>query len=475
MENTNPVSQILAPIGNLACLASGARPDTLAIGQVGFFNVHTGLSVDGSVPVDAKDIFIAVGSDPLGTGSLSDIIVSTGQMIQAERAKYLTFKGYLAALPKIIDVAAFIARCETDYQLKIELRNGLGYELNGYNQIAKTFNFKTGCCADQCAPCALGDTNELALGMIKAINNDPEAFLTATGVNHKVLATVNTEPTADGNVVVTIGGKYIYTVAVLNADTFTTSADKIVAAINASADPIFASNVAGAITVNGSTAGNTFTVLGAGMTVNAVSTTDTVVTVANIPAFVAANPGATLGIRITANPLTTNLYGTINLNYTKGRSTDMSVALLEGFTCNGVVNTIQELQRVEGAGYDLRQLEFVDGGWNGKSGPYRQSTILGQERAGIVYNISLTGTYNVFSLGYDIKSASGFRDYYNACEVLIAVPCADNTTMASLATFMDAIFPQFGAMANDVAANGDCTNTRTGLLTAATDGLESLA
>jgi uncharacterized membrane protein YuzA (DUF378 family) len=61
MATTNPVFQVLTSAGNQALLAAGSRPDALNNGQIGIFNFHTGLSIDGSVPADAKDIFIAIG------------------------------------------------------------------------------------------------------------------------------------------------------------------------------------------------------------------------------------------------------------------------------------------------------------------------------------------------------------------------------------------------------------------------------
>jgi uncharacterized protein (DUF2345 family) len=57
MATTNPVFQVLTTSGNQAPLAAGNRVDSLANGQLGIFNYHTGLSVDGTVPGDCKLIF----------------------------------------------------------------------------------------------------------------------------------------------------------------------------------------------------------------------------------------------------------------------------------------------------------------------------------------------------------------------------------------------------------------------------------
>lgn len=485
MATTNPVNQVLVTSGNQALLAAGSRPEALAIGQLGIFNYHTGLSIDGSVPADAKDIFLAVGIDPLGVGSIQDINKSAGQMIQVKHGKTYTFKGYVPAISKVIDVMGFTARCEEDYALKIEFRNGQIYQETGYNQFAETFAYRTACCSDPCADCASGNCAELALGIGTNINSHPDHLATATYIVNAITATVAAEPTAAGNIVVRIGTATVYTdytVAIVDADTVTTAAAKIVAVINAQANsPYFASNLLGVMTIypKVSTQGSTETLVYqtpvAGMTITPiVAATKTVV--ADTAAFTLANPGVCLGIRITSNSMAVNAKsGGINLKYVKNRQTDMIISSPIGFTCNGTITTLTELQMNEGSGYDIQQLEYEAGGFNGKPGPYRQSTITGMERQGITYFASATANYNVFVLSYDQQSVGGWLEYLNNLETIIAVPCADNTTLAGIPAVLDLIFTQFGAMAGDVAANGDCTNTRTGLLTPATDGIESLA
>lgn len=481
MATTNPVNQVLVTSGDQGLLAAGSRPDALAIGQLGVFNYHTGLSVDGTVPADARDIFLAVGVDPNGVGSIQDIVTSAGQVIQVRNAKSLTYNAYKTALPKIVDVAGFVAKCETSYALKIEFRNGQIYAENGYNGFFKTFSVYTGCCADQCVDCGDGDCNEISQGMVNQINADPDKLVTASYVVNAITATVAAEPTAAGTIVVTIGTT-AYNVAIVDADTVTTAAAKIVAVINTQAgSPYYASNVAGVMTIypkksiNDSTETLVYTTPVAGMTITPIVAA-TKTAVANPTTFIAANPGVCLSIRLTSNPVPKNAArGSINLKYVANRETDMLVSLIDGFTCNGTVDVIQNLRKVEGDGYDLRYSEYIAGGWNGKPGPYRTSDLTGTERAGFVYYTSLTGTYNVFGLTYDQFSVGGWLEYLNNLETIIAVPCADTTTQAAIATVFDLIFTQFGGMAGDVAANDGCTNVATSALTPATDGIESLS
>lgn len=396
MATTNPVFQVLVTTGDQAPLAAGNKVDNLAVGQIGVFNYHTGLSLGAaSIVGDTREIFLAVGIDPDGVGSLQDINRSAGQVIQVRNAKSFTAKAYVAALPKIIDITDFKAKCETDYALKIEFRNQQIYRMHGYNQFAKTFNYFTGCCADNCDTCVDGDCNDLALGLVKAINADADKLVVASLIDYTT--------TPGTPVAVAEGAAY---------DTW----------------------------------------------------------VADV-----ANAGLCLGVRLTSQPEAVNTYsGGINLSYFSPRGTDMIVSLVEGFTCNGTVATKQELQYAEGSGYDIVQKEYVAGGWNGKPGPYRQSSVTGLEKGGFVAFATKASNYTQLSLTYDQQSVGGWLEYLNNLETIIAIPCASTTTLTGLVAILDVIFTQFAPMAGDVAGI-DCTNLGTSTLTPATDGIESLS
>ena len=484
MATTNPVFQVLLPTGDQSPLAAGNRVDDLAVGQIGVFNYHTGLSVNGSVPGDCRDIFLAVGIDPLSTGSLADINKSAGQVIQVRNAKSFTLKGYVDALPKIIELTGFKAKCETDYILNLEFRNQKSYGLNGYNQFKKSYSFTTGCCTDDCATCPEGDCNELAIGMAAAINADADALATASLIANAAGATVNTAPTADGTATILVGATS-YDVALLDADTAAVAAGKIADAINAATDtPYFAWNV-GAIVytyqkaTGPSNATYTITVSaagGTGITVNTPLFSADVIT--DTDAFIAANPGVCLGIRITGATEAINSYCSVNLEYYNPRGINIIASLVEGFLCNGTLTTIQELQYSEGKGYDIKHLEYIAGGWNGKPGPYRLSELTGTARGGFESLASVATNYNTISLTYDQMSVGGWLEYLNNLETIIAIPCADTTTLTDLVDILDAIFAtsgQFGVMAND-AALMDCTNVATHTINnPTTDGIESLS
>lgn len=480
MATTNPVFQVLATSGDQAILAAGSRPDALAVGQLGIFNYHTGLSIDGTVPANAKDIVIMVGIDPDGVGSLQDIRKSAGQMIQVRNAKSLTVKGYLAEIQKVVEVTGFKAKCDTDYALKLEFRNHQIYGLQGTNQFAKTFAYRTSCCTDTCDTCPTGDTVELAKGLADNINADADGLVVAALFGNKRLATVNTAPTADGTILVAIGTE-TFEVAILDADTATQVAAKIAAAINATTGSAYvAGSAAAVLTVYTKVASSNPAGLisisdagGTGMTIDTTSVANETIT--DTEAFSAAYPGAGLGIRITgvaqARP---NFNGSIPVKYFKqGTDFTVSTVLDAGFNCNSTITTITEAQFPEGKGLDLAQLEYVAAGHNGSI--YRQSALLGLEKGDMESIVVKATNYNVVSLTYDQLSVAGWDEHLNNLETIIAIPCADTTTLTGLATVLDLIFTQFGAMANDVAAM-DCTNTQVHTIdNPATDGIESLA
>lgn len=484
MSTENPVFQLLKTSGNQALLAAGSRPDALAVGQLGVFNYHTGLSVDGTSAADTKEVFIAVGKG--SGGVLADIGKSAGQVVQVRNAKALTVKGYVAGAPKIVEITGFKAKCETDYSLKIEFRSQQAYGVYGTNGFIKTFNYRTGCCVttDDCDTCPTGDPVELAVGLVNNINADKDALVTATLFANKLNFTVTAAAAADGTIVLTIGGQQ-FNIPVLSTDnTVTLVANKIVAFINTmSGSSYTATNAAGVVTVypKASKSNNTGTTVltsagGTGVTVGAITSANADVNVADADAFKAAYPGTGLSIRLTGAAGTdTPFNGNIPIKYYNAKETDMLVSLTDSFRCNGTVTTIQDVQFEDGNGRNLAYDEYIAGGWNGKPGPYRTSSITGLERGDYNNDIDPAAKYNVVVLEYDQMSVGGWLEYLNNLRTIIAVPCADTTTLISIFTVFDLIFTQFQAKTNDVAAM-DCTNVSVNLINDVTkDGITSFA
>lgn len=481
MATTNPVSQVLVTSGNSAPLTKDQAISALAVGQIGVFNYHTGLSVDATSPAgNLKEVFIAVGIDPDGVGSLQDINKSAGQVIQVRNAKSYTLKGYVDDLPKIVDLYGFKAKCEAEYGIKLELKNSEVYSLYGYNQFAKTFLVKGGCCKDDCIECGEGDCLELVEALGDAVNADPDALVAATYFSNKITATITAGAGADGTLTILIGST-TYSVPVLNADTAAVVAGKIVAIVNSQDGSPYVGVAVGAamhffLKADGLST-DTFAVSAAGGTgVTAGSiVAQTKAAVTDIATFKATYPGACLGLRLTTSPSKVRTYCSINLKYHKIRSTNVTVSLIEGFTCNGALTTVQELQYSEGKGYDVKELEYMAGGWNGKPGPYRVSSLTNMPREGFVYFAVQGSNYNLINLTYDQMSVGGWLEYMNNLQTTIAIPCGSSTTLTGLITILDAIFSQFEVQAT-LAATLDCTNIATTTIDSqAADGIASLS
>lgn len=470
---TNPVQQVLITTGNQAVLAAGNPITALGVGQVGVFNAHTNQSLGtGSAAADCGEIYLAVGINRSGAGggaTLEDINPSAGQLIQSPLVRAYTNRCYVAPAPMILDIADFVVKCETEYGIKFELRNGQVYSQYGYNQFVKTFFAKSSCCGDQCSPCADGDCNDVANQLVTQINKDPDQLLTASFFAALIQATVTAGAGASANITVTIGST-VYTVAVVNADTATVVAGKIVAAVNAlDGSPYFASNAGAVMSFYSRKSQNTPTgtfaltnANGTGVTVGTiVANAKTPVTVANYAAFVAANPGVCLGIRTQTNPLATLPFnGDIPLRYYYLRGTEAILSLVEGFSCNGSQVTVQPLTNGEGSGYDLQWEEYMSGGWNGKPGPYRVSALNGVQTNGFEYFAVKTTNYAQVALSYDLQSQSNFMKYQNNLRTLIGIPCADTTTLTGLIAVLDHIFTQFNTNAGNAALCG-CTGADT--------------
>lgn len=484
MQTTNPVSQILLPTGNQALLTAGQRETALAVGQLGIFNYHTGLSVDGTVLGDAHEVYFAVGLNLTGAGggaTLEDIARSAGQVIQKRNVKAITAKAYVAQLPKIVEVAAFTAKCETDYILKVEFRNQKKYMTMGTSQFTKDFSFFTGCCIEtDCSSCPQGDCNELAVGLRDAVNADTEALLTASLFVNVIQSTIG-DPTTDGTAVIAVGAES-FSVPVLAADTPTLAAAKIAAFINSVTTSGYkatssvavlkvypkSSKTANAATISLTSAGGT------GITIGTITSAN--VDVTDTAGFIASVPGACMAIRLTVSAdITPAFTGGIPLKYYNPRGTDIIVSLVEGFNCNGVVTTVQELQYEEGAAEEVNAALYLDGGWNGKPGPYRTSAVTGLQRGSYPPQVALATKYSKFVFSYRQDSIGGAEAYFSDLETELAIPCADTTTIQGFFTIADLVFTQFGAMTGDVAGF-DCTNVATNLVNnPALDGIESLS
>ena len=172
-NRNNDVFQVLVTKGNLALLPAGALAETLAVGQLGVFDLNTQLSVTGTVP---KDYYFALGVDPNGGGVLGDIKMSAGQFIRANRVVDKSFKPHSAGRPKIVKIGGYTAQSDTEYGLRVELRNSKIYRIQGSNQFSESYTMVT----PYLATPGPVDSNLITQGLVTNMNGDT--------VNPKVIA-----------------------------------------------------------------------------------------------------------------------------------------------------------------------------------------------------------------------------------------------------------------------------------------------
>jgi hypothetical protein len=108
---------------------------------------------------------------------------------------------------------------------------------------------------------------------------------------------------------------------------------------------------------------------------------------------------------LTVNAQALETFCSINLNYFTPRETLIIVTPIDGF---GPTVIATEMVYEEGSGYDVQQLEYEAGGWNGKPGPYR-TYASGLTRSGFQYFAVAATQYSVVNISYDQHSVSGWR------------------------------------------------------------------
>ena len=178
MSRNNDVFHLLVTKGNQAVLAKDKKVTELAPGQIGVFNYDTNLSFDATVAAAPRNFYLAVGVDA-GNGTTGDIMKSAGSHVQGKNIAFYSFRPYTPGRPMKVLLKDFVANCETEYGVKLELRNQEIYRTQGYNQFTKTYMMKTSCC-DGCEPtCPSGDANEITKQLFINISNDPSGLVKA--------------------------------------------------------------------------------------------------------------------------------------------------------------------------------------------------------------------------------------------------------------------------------------------------------
>jgi hypothetical protein len=466
MAKNNDVFSIIPIQANTAVIAAGQQKLDLlsAPDQVGIFDYETGLSIDVAGAANVKKFFIAMSVDTDGDGVADDVIETAGTHVQAKNVTSYLAKCLATEQPQIVDVKNFTASCDTQYALKVEFNNDEKYMNYGFNQLTKTFVVKTSCC-DGCETCPTGDCAELASLMVAEINNDDDNLVLASAVANTGNITILGAPTGAGTATVTLDGTDVFDITIVGTETQAEVAVKIASAIDASSKYI--ANADGNKVYIGLKDGSTlsapltnaFADGGTGITAgtSVIATTE----ITDFALFSSQFPGVCPTIKLTTVPSKVKQYCDVNTQYYHLRMPVLTVSFAQsnttslGFDCNGTIETVQDVIYPEGFGYDLANIEYKAGGFEGKPGPYRTGDMIGVAFKGFSNLVSKTTFYNKVDLTYDLESNSGWLDYKNNLNTSIVFPCGFTTASDSVLEILDALLSDFPAL--EATVNGCST------------------
>ncbi len=193
--------------------------------------------------------------------------------------------------------------------------------------------------------------------------------------------------------------------------------------------------------------------------------TPIIVAASGVAAWIVANPGLCLGVRVTANAIALASYCRVPVKYYKMLQFKLIPTLLEPLNCGATVATFQEPAYTEGASTDVAWLEYESEGYQGS--PYRAGELLGLAFEGPSKQVTAGTKYVQVNLHYSNESVAGWGEHKNKLNSIIAVPCtATNVTLAALLPVLDAFAEKFNPLTDDLAECVNCTST---ILTSAID------
>lgn len=184
-----------------------------------------------------------------------------------------------------------------------------------------------------------------------------------------------------------------------------------------------------------------------------------VVPAVDVAAWIAANPGKCLGVRITDIPSKVYTYCNIPLRYYKNVQFLMIVSLIDNLSCEATSTIFQIPSFGEGQGKDIGWLEYEAGGYNGKPGPYRVGELAGTAIGNFQRFSTNAGKYNQLNLHYSPQIVGGWDEYKNKMNTIVAAECTTganaNRTFTTLLPVLDAFFETQGFKPL-AAAVGNC-------------------
>ena len=366
MSESNRPFQVLVVNSGGTFAAADASVNNIALNQLGLYDNATGKCLDPANPITSAELYLALGIDPKLIGQVGDVAFSAGQFIPLKGIKAIRATPYVTPANQIFQVNPFTAETGTEYGLKLEVRNMQVYARQGTNQYSKSYFVTT---LDADALNTEVDANFVVSEMVKAINTDQEAFVTARAVATTALT------------VITHGVSKAYSIGDTMLDTDVLALVDFNAAQTNTANKVFAA------------------------------------------------------IQIEANPLGIRAFCDVNLLYYEPRQTVIVPSLIEGFKNTDVVE-VQEAVAEQGKGYDIKQLEYKAGGWNGKPGPYRASSATGLAMPGFFYLAKETTKYNIYDIVYEVERRAGWGTYSSELHTIVAVDTTATTVMTALNTLV---------------------------------------
>ena len=185
MSRNNDVFKVLVSKGNLGLLAAGSKPTALAVGQIGFFDSNTGLSVTSGTNV--RNFYLGVGLDIDGDTVLDNVAKSSGSGIQSKNIRYASVRPYNPGRPQIVKLAGYLAEGATEYGIKLELRNQEIYRSQGYNQFTETYITKTPDAGTCSTLCPSSDANLVTKDLKFQINSSATKLVTAEAIARQTI------------------------------------------------------------------------------------------------------------------------------------------------------------------------------------------------------------------------------------------------------------------------------------------------
>jgi len=429
--------------------------DDLAAGDIGVFDYNTGKALNATTAKNVNEFFVALAVDTTGDGVKDEILTSAGTKIKAKDIQSYELKCYTAATEQVVDVHSFTADCDTEYGLKIEINTDEKYMNYGFNQAAKTFIVKTGCC-EGCESCGTGNCAELTKLLIDAINADEDGLMVASAFANVGDITITAAAGSAGVAGVTIDSTVIK-FDLLAADTIITTAAKLAEAINAttkfSAKSDGVSKVS--IVMKGAAASGAIslsTVVGSlAISKNDIATATITDLSDAATGFKAIYGDGCPSLRLTGVTQAINSYCNVNTKYYKQRTPVLTVSKVQetGFACTGTIVTTTDPVMREGAGYDLANIEYQVGGFIGKPGIYRTGDLIGVAFSDFNSVISKSTNYHMVDLTYDVSSNGGWLDYTNHFNTKFVFPCGSEADgLSTFLTVLDAAVTQSATGAN---------------------------